>query len=531
MIARITPLIRLPSKVDSFDYFVPDELREKIQIGQLITIPWKNKKTTGVVLSLQNSPSSPRRGLGGGVDGVDNKKTFRARPITEILDDKPILTAEQFELIKKFSDYYFCAQGYVARKMTPDKPKRILKAKTYGLRLMAYGFPISKSQIPKLAQSASELADNIQISDVSSFMWLILHLMKHTQGQVLVLFPFIDLINAVASIVQKLCSDNFAVIHSELSKGKYWKEYQKILSGNAQIILSTRQGVFLPIQKQSKIVFFESTSQDFKQYDQHPRYDARIVAQWLSDITNSDLIFASASVPLNNKHTVLAPASNINTSIKLVDMKAEMQKKDFSIIADSTLDDIQKTIAQNKKVLIISLRQDSEEGVSVNKLQEILTKELKNCKMVLLVTTAYPLEALKLTQERGKFGLAVFASIEPLLAIPDFRSGIRTFNRLNYWKMMCSELQIERIILQAYSPENLAIRAFAYGEKDVFIKSELQNREQLNYPPFSQLIKLSYKGDIGYEFERTLKSLQPALKDKAQILGPSKIKKTSNLYY
>ncbi|MBU2575674.1 hypothetical protein KKF64_01125 [Patescibacteria group bacterium] len=534
MIAKITPLTRLPSKVDSFDYFVPDELREKIQIGQLVIIPWRNKKTTGVVLSLQNKKSPP---LPEGRIKVGKEK-FRARPVTEILHDRPVLTDQQFKLIKKFSDYYFCSQGYVARKIAPEPLRKSSKSGAILKFHEQINFSIRKNQISELKKAGTKITkkvEHIKIQDVSSFVWLILHLMKHAQGQVLVLFPTIDMINAVASVVQKKCSTNFAIIHSELSKGNYWKEYQKILSNNAKIILSTRQGVFLPIQKRGKIIFFESTSQDFKQYDQHPRYDARVVASWVSDITDSDLIFASASIWLNHKHTDLPPASDARASIKLVDMKTEMQKKNFSIIADSTLDAINGAIQNNRKVLIISLREQSDQGVSVNKLAETLTNQIKNCKIAtkygsnqdfnILVTTAYPLEALKLTQERRKFSLAVFSSIEPLLAIPDFRSGQRTFNRLNFWKIMCSELQIKRIILQSYSPENLAVRAFAYGETDVFIKSEMQNRKQFNYPPFSQLIKLSYQGNIGYEFDRALKSLQPALKNKAQILGPFKDKK------
>jgi len=548
MITKITPLTRLPSKIDSFDYFVGHEFREKIKIGQLVTIPWRNKKTQGVVLSLESSPSFPRRGLvqrpyealakeGGGVGIVDNKKTFRARPITEILDDNPILTKEQFELIKKFSDYYFCSKGYVARLMTPEKLK--LKTKFNELKFEDHKFSISKNQLKELQKLRlpEKINSNqtIVIQDVSSFIWLILHLAKYTKGQMVVLFPTIDLINSVASIVHKKCSGKLAVIHSQLNKGNYWNEYQKVLSRKAKIILSTRQGVFLPIQKQSKIIFFESSSQDFKQYDQNPRYDARIVASWLSKITNSDLIFTSSSIPLNKKFINLPLSSNIKTSIKLVDMKTEMQKKDFSIIADSTINSIKRAIQNNKKIIIISLREDSIQGVSVKKIAEVLTNQIKNCKIAteyganqnfdVLITTAYSLEALKLSQERAKFSLAVFSSIEPLLAIPDFRGGIRTFNRLNFWKIMCQELQIEHIILQSYSSDNLAIRAFAYGETDWFIDSELKHRKELSYPPFFQLIKLWHKGNEKNEFDRALKLLRFELKDKAKILGPFQDKK------
>lgn len=551
MIAKITPLIRLPSKIDSFDYFVPDDFKEKIKIGQLVSIPWRNKKLPGVVLSLAEKAARTK---------------FRARPIAEILDDNPVLSKSQLKLIKKFSEYYFCSEAYAARLICPDKPKRKIKSSEQSFE--DHKFSISKSQLGKLEDSLVSLRGSvlrtkqsdrrvdIKIQDTSSFIWLILHLIKRTKGQVLVLFPTIDLINAAASVVHKKCSAKMAIIHSELSKGKYWEQHQKVLSGRARIILSTRQGVFLPIAKQSKIIFFESTSHDFKQYDQHPRYDARIAAQWVSEITNSETIFASASESLLTRHPErskaeskdlreLPPASNTRTAVKLIDMKQEMNKKDFSIIADSVLDNIKKTIQNNKKVLIISLRQDSEDGVSVNKIAQILTNQIKNCRISvkydpnfefdILVTTAYPLEASKLSSMKRKFDIAVFASIEPLLAIPDFRSGQRTFNRLNFWKIMCSELRISQIILQSYSPDNLAIRAFAYGEVGVFKKAELKHAKELNYPPFSQLIKLwlrrhsersesEVKNLVDWAIALLTRSFANA-QDEVAILGPFKDKK------
>jgi primosomal protein N' len=536
MIAKITPLIRLPSSTDTFDYHVPDEFKNKIKQGQLVTIPWRTKKLPGVVLDL---------------GGESVNKKFRARPITGILDEQPILTPNQLKLIGQFAQYYFVTRGSVARLITPDKPKRDIKLKTHPLTSSDphNTFILSKSQLPKLQQTVSQLAGNqnhIQINDISSFVWLILHLTKKSNSQILVLFPTIDLIKSVETVVHKMCSGNYAVIHSELSKGNYWKQYQKILLDQAKIILSTRQGAFLPIQSNAQIIFFESTSQDFKQYDQHPRYDARIVAGWLSDITESQLILTSSHSQIlttQSKHNIslreLPSGSSTMTTVKLTDMKNEMHKRDFSIIADTTLSAIKKTTQKNKKILILSLRYEAEEGVSVNKIHEILTNTLKNCKVAktepkkdleknfdVLVATPYSLETLKLISKRREFELAVFASIEPLLALADFRSAQRSFNRLNYWKMLCQELQIPQIILQSYSPDNLAIRAFAYGEVDAFIKSELANRKQLNYPPFGQLIKLTYKHEVPYELDRAIKFLKDNLESSVQILGPFKDKKS-----
>lgn len=288
--------------------------------------------------------------------------------------------------------------------------------------------------------------------------------------------------------------------HSKLSKGQRWNEYQNILSGNARAILATRQGVFLPIRENSHIIFFDGTSEDFKQYDQHPRYDARIVGAWLAKITKSKLLFASSSEVIGNGDMTHFPSSRgRGLGVLLVDMKNEMNQKGFSIIAGRTIEAIRGALKQNKKAVVIALREESEKGVSVKSVIKLLTEELKNCKVGgemggfdILVCTPHALEGLKLSSEKRNLGLLVFASIEPLLAIPDYRSAERAYYRLSHWRMLAQELGFERIILQSYSPDSPAVRAFAYGEFEAFRNEELKHRKELNYPPFSKLIKLSY---------------------------------------
>jgi len=207
----------------------------------------------------------------------------------------------------------------------------------------------------------------------------------------------------------------------------------------------------------------------------------------------------------------------------LVDMQNEMNQKDFSIIAERTLAAINQAGEKKKKSVIIALREESEKGVSVKSLLEILTPKLKNCNVSastenfdVLVTTPRALEGLKLSSERQNLGLLIFASIEPMLAIPDYRSAERSYYRLKHWQMLAQELGFLRIILQSYSPESLAMRAFAYGEFELFNNQELANRKELGYPPFSKLIKLSYRGKIASTAENLKKELAP----RVTISGP-----------
>lgn len=532
--AKITPLIRLPSSVDVFDYVVPEELKKVIQIGQIIVAPWRNKQALGVILGL--APTAP-----------NPSSTFRARPIKSIFDKNPILTLAQIKLINKFSQYYFVTAGSVARLIVPDP---LLRQPTAGVetRRDAFlpkktNFKIEKFQLTKLEKFyvqiiKTKLPDHIIVQDMSSWLWFIIKLIEQKKySSYLLLLPTIEWINIIASFLNKKYQKRLAVIHSNLSKGEYWRAYQNILNKKSDIILSTRQGVFLPIQRNSLIAFFDCVSQDFKQSDMHPRYDSRLVGPWTADVTDSQLIkFSSAPILKTKNDSPLLPASiNQKTQIKLIDMKKEWQRPgNIGIISEQALQAAELAMKNKRKSIFITLRlSDKEEGVNINRIYNVLTKEVKNGKIIklnekidiselpeIILTTPMALERLKLTYERGKIEILIFTSIEPILALQDYCAGERVFSRLKHWQMLAQELRIPMIYLQTYSSDNPAIKAFAYGEFENFRILELENRKSLNYPPFSQLIKLTYTGKNRKELDNVKNHLLNKFDETVKILGP-----------
>ncbi|MBI2637247.1 MAG: hypothetical protein HYW81_03600, partial [Parcubacteria group bacterium] len=166
MIANIAPLIRLHAQADVFDYFVPKDWESTIKPGQLVKIPFRSSKVDGVILALAARQES---------------KKFRARPIDSILDQAPVLTQSQLRLIKKFGEYYVVAPGRVARLSVPERPERASRAKPGAYAHIP--FAVSRSQLPGLKEAAKRISQTrfLRIQDVSSFVWLLLHLIKHSR--------------------------------------------------------------------------------------------------------------------------------------------------------------------------------------------------------------------------------------------------------------------------------------------------------------------------------------------------------------
>ncbi len=422
----------------------------------------------------------------------------------------------------------------MARLVIPEAPERtIIKPAKLD---EPWVIKFEKSQLSALIEAAQLINSEtryVSVRDFSSFVWLIFYLLKQPiTGSLVILFPTIDILEAVQAILEKKHCDDVVAIHSQLSKGAYWRAYQKILKAEAKIILSTRQGVFLPIPGQSKIIFWNASSDDFKQTDQHPRYDARLAATWLAKATNSQLIYIAPSFALTSPACTRGArvggwsgvegvidwptASVYKTETKIIDMKKEFALKDFSLVSEKTIEVINEALAEKKKVVVIGLKNE-------DKIKDALTKRLKNVKDIMIVAPNW-LQSQAARALRGQIGCLIISSIEPLLSLPDYRAQERAFYRLQEWKLWAQELLIPQIILQSYSPENLAIRAFAYGEIDEFVASELTNREALVYPPFIDLIKISYKGQDPVELACVLTKLKTT---GAKVLGPYKEYKTN----
>lgn len=78
---------------------------------------------------------------------------------------------------------------------------------------------------------------------------------------------------------------------------------------------------------------------------------------------------------------------------------------------------------------------------------------------------------------------------DTLLHLPDFRSGERTFQMIAALKTA----NTENFMIQTYSPENTVIQRAAQNDWQSFWQEEMETRQVLNYPPFSQIVKLTFR--------------------------------------
>jgi primosomal protein N' (replication factor Y) len=98
---------------ESFSYLIPENWQEQVKIGTRVLVPFRSRVLTGFVTSLR------KRRI---------QKDIKLKEIQEVLDEKPLFSANFLSFTSKLSDYYFTSWGELLQASLP--PAYVLKSKT-----------------------------------------------------------------------------------------------------------------------------------------------------------------------------------------------------------------------------------------------------------------------------------------------------------------------------------------------------------------------------------------------------------------
>jgi primosomal protein N' (replication factor Y) len=110
----------------------------------------------------------------------------------------------------------------------------------------------------------------------------------------IVLVPEIALTPQTVTRFRQRFGDQVAVLHSSLSLGERYDEWDRLRRGEARVCVGPRSAVFAPLTELGLIVVDEEHDPSYKQ-DGDPRYDARHVAEKRAEMTGAVLIAGSAT--------------------------------------------------------------------------------------------------------------------------------------------------------------------------------------------------------------------------------------------
>ena len=110
----------------------------------------------------------------------------------------------------------------------------------------------------------------------------------------IVLVPEIGLTPQAVGRFQARLGDKVAVLHSALSAGQRYDEWQRLRTGEATVCVGPRSAIFAPVRDLGLIVIDEEHDPSYKQ-ESDPRYDARQVARRRAEANGSLLVLGTAT--------------------------------------------------------------------------------------------------------------------------------------------------------------------------------------------------------------------------------------------
>lgn len=115
-------------------------------------------------------------------------------------------------------------------------------------------------------------------------------------------------------------------------------------------------------------------------------------------------------------------------------------------------------------------------------------------------------------------------SADTMLHLPDFTASERTYQLLSQVSGRAGRGdRAGQVYIQTYSPTHPAIQAAAIGAYDTFATAELAERQQLNYPPYVYLLKLTVARTSQALAQADAEALAASLRQLShmQIIGPA----------
>src|SRR5215472_10966536 len=139
MIARVTLELALRKE---FDYLIPPELAQQIDVGTRVQIPLGSRKVLGCVTAL-----------------AEESAQTKLKPIIKVIGAKTLITAKVLKLAKWIGEYYCCAPEVALKSVLPDAVRHEQAGWRERLVVRALQFAGAFPKLPKRQQEVWNIVE------------------------------------------------------------------------------------------------------------------------------------------------------------------------------------------------------------------------------------------------------------------------------------------------------------------------------------------------------------------------------------
>ena len=343
--------------VKTFSYTIPDEMNNKLQIGQAILVPFGRQ---GLINAFCVGFSDYLPG------------DFKVKKISKILDETPLFSIDYLKLLEWVANYYCCdlvtvlnaaipmkliekasktelavefitfdgatkrqievleilktsgkMPAIMLEKMAKTTRTTLKKLETLGcLKLTEENIYRNPLDVLKISEKEplfelsgdqenvyqgikEKISDNVNktillhgvtASGKTEVYFKLIDDCIKSGKNVLFLAPEIALASQLTKrLAKKFGTEDVAIWHSSISDGERYDVWQKLYKNEIKILAGARSAVFAPLKNIGLIIIDEEHESAYKQTSPAPRYDAKVVANKLAEFHNCPLLLGSAT--------------------------------------------------------------------------------------------------------------------------------------------------------------------------------------------------------------------------------------------
>ena len=666
--------------VKTFSYLIPDEMKEKIQIGQAILVPFGRQ---GLINAF----------CVGFSDYLPEE--IKAKKISKILDENPLFSIDYLKLLEWVGNYYCCDLVTVLNAAIPLKliekvskteqsvefvsfegaTKRqievLQKLKDSGKmplvmfekyakttrqtikKLEALGClklsteEIYRNPLDILRIENTEPLSTLEGEQLSAYDGISKKIKENPSAQmllygvtasgktevyfkliddtikagknVLFLAPEIALASQLTKrLAKKFGTKDVAIWHSSISDGERYDVWQRLYKDDIKILAGARSAVFAPLKNIGLIIIDEEHEGAYKQTSPAPRYDAKVVAQKLSEFHHCPLLLGSATPDISVYYRAVNSGNLFEMKhryrnapiapVTVINMQEHSKAAYRSVISKPLQTAINETLEKKQQVILLINRRGfstytqcqacghviecpncaipmiwhskdqrlkchycnqverfpdvcpecgsdalKNSGTGTQKIEQYV-KELfpeHNVERVDSDVMVRKGEHIRLLErfQKGDIDILVgtqmiakgldnpnvtlvgVISADASFNLPDFRASERGFQLLTQVAGRAGRGEFTgRVFFQTYNPDYYALasaKSQNYGE---FYSTEIAAREEFDYPPFSQMIRLIISSMNNFRAEKSAQEIalrmcmmieKYGISERLEVLGPT----------
>ncbi|MBO4872132.1 MAG: primosomal protein N' [Lachnospiraceae bacterium] len=345
----------------SFQYRIPEELREIIRPGSRVDIPFNRRQISGFVVGLSELPA------------IDEEKIL---PITGLSKKSVPVEDRMMALAAWMRDRYGCTMNQALMTVLPvKKAAKRGKTKVEGPALQdvapAAAPPLNAAQAAAAqaihtemrGQNRPSLLFGVTGSGKTEVYMAVIEEMLKEKKQVILLIPEIALTYQNLKRFYARFGARIGVINSRQSAGEKSETVDRAKKGQIDLVIGPRSALFTPMPRLGLIIIDEEHEESYRS-ELSPRYHSVEVAEKLSALSGAGLVLGSATPSLesfykakNGRYQLLelrgraVPESRL-PAVYVVDLRQEMKEGNKSIFSRLLREKIEERLARQEQIML-----------------------------------------------------------------------------------------------------------------------------------------------------------------------------------